>query len=105
MTDENPALRAELVKKAKKAKVAVTPDMTVEDLEKAIGDAAMEAPEPEVTEVTTIEAGTVKCRVTKVGDGQIFTGNGNERYSRNDIIVLPIKVAEDLEKRHFVEID
>lgn len=102
MSDE--ALRAELAKKAKKAGIKVTADMTVEDLETAISEAAMLTPEPETAPETTMAAGTVKCRVTKAGDNQVFTGNGNERYKWNDMIVLPLSVAESLEKRFFVEI-
>lgn len=103
MTDDA-ALRAELVKKAKKAGVKVTADMTVEQIETAISEAAMLTPEPETTPETTMAAGTVKCRVTKAGDGKVFTGNGNETYKWNDMIVLPLSVAESLETRHFVEI-
>lgn len=103
MSDDT-ALRAELVKKARKAKVAVTPDMTVEELEEALVKAAMEAPEPETAPETTLAEGTVKCRVTKWGDQQIFTGKGDERYAKDDIIVLPISTARSLEDRRFVEI-
>lgn len=106
MSDE--ALRAELAKKARKAGVKVTADMTAEQIEEAIAQAAIaateSAPEPETAPETTLAAGSVQCRVTKAGDGQVFTGNGDERYKWNDMIVLPRTVAEDLEKRHFVEI-
>lgn len=105
---DDAALRAELVKKARRAKVPVTSDMTVEDIEEALAkaaiDAAEEAPEPETAPETTLEAGTVKCRVTKWGDGEIFTGNGNERFKKDDIIILPIATAKSLEDRRFVEI-
>lgn len=107
MTDDA-ALRAELVKKAKKAGVKVTPEMDAAAIEEAISQAAIaateNAPEPETTPETTMAAGSVKCRVTKAGDGKVFTGNGNETYKWNDMIVLPLSVAESLETRHFVEI-
>lgn len=103
MTDDT-ALRAELMKKAKKAKIAVTPDMTVEELEEALVQSAMETPEPETAPETTLAEGTVRCRVTKWGDGQVFTGTRDERYAKDDIIVLPISTAKTLEDRRFVEI-
>lgn len=102
--EENPALRAELTKKARKANVRVTKEMSITDIEEALVEAALEAPEPETTEITTMAAGSVMCRVTKAGDGKVFTGNGSETYKWNDMVSLPKSVAEDLEKRHFVEI-
>lgn len=106
MTDET--LRAELVKKAKKAGVKVTADMDASAIEEALAKAALDAiesaPEPEKAPETTLDAGSVRCRVTKAGDGKVFTGNGDERFAWNDMIVLPRSVAESLEKRYFVEI-
>ena len=98
MSDE--ALRAELVKKAKKAGVKVTPEMDAAAIEEALALAAIaateSAPEPETTPETTMAAGTVKCRVTKAGDGKVFTGNGNETYKWNDMIVLPLRSLKAL---------
>ncbi len=54
--------------------------------------------------------GHVWVRVTKVGDGQISTGeylpgHGNLTYSKGDKFQHPRPLAEQLEERHYVEIE
>jgi hypothetical protein len=102
--NENPALRAELVKKAKKAGVAVTKDMTIDDLETAIGDAVLEAPEVEKVVVTDADTDVVTVRITKHGHGKVFKGNGRETYDMDEMVRLPRSVGLDLESRAFGEI-
>lgn len=50
----------------------------------------------------------VKCRVTKAGDGKISTGDRDEdgdlTHQFGAIIELPRDNAQELEDRHFVEI-
>lgn len=109
MSDE--ALRAELAKKAKKAGIKVEAEWTVEDIETALGVKALEdaetappAPEPQPAAFVP-PAGQVKCRVTKAGDGKIFTGREDQSFfAWNDEVWLPPSVAKDLEARYFVEI-
>jgi hypothetical protein len=50
-------------------------------------------------------AATVMCRVTKAGDGQIFTGKDQERYKRNDVCEFPAETAAALEAKGWVETD
>lgn len=49
---------------------------------------------------------TVACRVTKKGDGEIFTGRAapDDRYRWGAVVHLPKSVAEALEARAYVEI-
>ena len=49
--------------------------------------------------------GMVSCRVTKSGDGNIFSGNGNDRYKRNDVCELPAETVAALEAKGWVEAD
>lgn len=49
--------------------------------------------------------GMVKVRITKAGDGKVFTGKGDETFARNDAPLLPKDVAEALEARGLAEID
>ncbi|CAB4140962.1 hypothetical protein UFOVP399_42 [uncultured Caudovirales phage] len=107
MSDE--ALRAELAKKAKKAGIKVEADWTAADIEDAIAVKELEDAEkaPPATEPPAFvpPAGQVKCRVTKAGDGKIFTGREDQSFfAWNDEVWLPPSVAKDLEARYFVEI-
>lgn len=48
---------------------------------------------------------TVACRVTKAGDGKIFTGLADPTHFKwNDIVHIPEETAKLLETRNFVEI-
>lgn len=58
---------------------------------------------------TKQSAETVKVRVTKLGDGKVSTGRhiamiGDEMHKANDILELPLNVAQALEKVGFAEI-
>lgn len=58
------------------------------------------APEPEAQ-----PAGTVRCRVTKKGNGKIFTGKPEPKhFAWEDIVFIPPEAARQLEDRAFVEI-
>ncbi len=50
-------------------------------------------------------AATVPCRVTKAGDGLIFTGNPGEFFKRHDVCELPVETAAALEAKGWVETD
>lgn len=57
------------------------------------------APKPKST------GATVMCKVTKSGAGNIFTGNGNDRYERGDVFEVPLETAATLETKGWVETD
>ncbi len=107
-------LKEELIRRAKLAGLKVSGNMGVAKLEDMIAAKALddtpakttdENPEPEKQEAPSVE-GTVRCRVTKKGDGKIHTGREDKpRYLWKDEIYLPSDVAESLEERAFVEIE
>jgi len=50
----------------------------------------------------------VLCRITKAGHGQVFTGDPGSptaAFEKGDIIELERENAEELERRHFVEVE
>lgn len=104
MSDE---LRAELLKKAKKAKIEVGDDWSVEDIETALAVKALETekPEPAPKEPAkpAVPAGWVMVRITKAGDGKVSDGKGGT-YAMDEMVQLPLGVAEALEKRAYAEI-
>lgn len=103
MSDE---LRAELVKKAKKAKIEVGDDWTVDDLETALAVKALETEKPEPAPKPAkpaVPAGWVTVRITKAGDGKVSDGKGGN-YAMDDMVPFPADVAAALEARHYAEI-
>lgn len=48
---------------------------------------------------------TVMCKITKAGDGHIFTGNPGEFFKRNDVCEFPAETAATLEAKGWVETD
>lgn len=57
-----------------------------------------------------LKAGYVWVRVTKAGEGKISTGEhisgmGDLTYAKGDRFQHPRPLAEQLEERHYVEID
>lgn len=52
------------------------------------------------------DADLVRVRITKQGDGQVFTGKADgSTFARNDTPSFPLDVAQALEARGFAEID
>jgi hypothetical protein len=63
-------------------------------------------PKEAVAKLRSVKAnGTVTCKVTKAGDGQIFTGNPGEFFKRNDMCEFPADTAATLEAKGWVETD
>jgi len=113
MSDDQ--LRAELLKKAKKAKITVSDEWGVEEIETALGLKALEDEEakaaekpaeaaPEPAPPAGPPAGYVQVRITKHGDGKVFTGDGHATYSVDDMPYFPLDVAQALEARAYAEI-
>lgn len=109
-------LRDELAKKAQKMGIKVEPKWGVARLEKAISQKVLEddhVPSAATVAVSDSEdrgvlirrPGTYECRVTKAGDGQLFTEKEDgSRYEWDDTVYLDGEAAHALEGRHFVEI-
>jgi hypothetical protein len=93
-------LRAELLKKAKKAKIDVGDDWTVDDLETALAVKALETEKPAPKGPAP---GNVMVRITKAGSGLVADGKGGA-YLMDDVVELPLEVAQALELRHYAEI-
>jgi hypothetical protein len=112
MSDDQ--LRAELLKKAKKAKITVLDEWGVEEIETALGLKALEDEEAKAAEKPVEPApaapagppaGYVQVRITKHGDGEVFTGApDNATYSVDDMPYFPLDVAQALEARAYAEI-
>lgn len=105
MSDE--ALRAELVKKAKKAKINVPDEWGVEEIETALGLKALEDAEsaPVAAAPPALPEGSVMVRITKAGQGKVYTGlSDGSTYNMDDMVALPLDIAEALEKRAYAEI-
>jgi hypothetical protein len=113
MSDEQ--LRAELLKKAKRAKINVPDEWGVEEIETALGLKALEDEEAKAAEkpaeaapvpaaAPSAPAGYVQVRITKHGHGKVFTGDGHATYSVDDMPYFPADVAKALEDRAYAEI-
>lgn len=86
---------------AKANNVVDRPEVTFGDADKS-GD---RAPPPRPTSDSKPTAsGMVKCRVTKLGDGQIFNETGG-RYKRGEVINVLAENVAGLETKGFVEAD
>lgn len=80
--------------------------MTEETIQTEQPEIAPEAPETSKAKRGPRKAeGMVKVRITKAGDGKVFTGESDRTYARNDAPSLPRAVAEALEARGLAEID
>lgn len=117
-------LKDELIAKLADKGIKADRHYSVPKLEEMLGNTALEVPveeagpEPdplppvEVPEIVTAapaeapapSAGSVKVRITKMGDGKVHTGRGADTFKWNDEPSFPLDVAEALEARGFAEI-
>lgn len=56
-----------------------------------------------------LPAGMVNVRITKFGDGKVSKGEheaavGEKCYAKDEIVMLPAAIAEELEARNLAEI-